>query len=68
MNSRFGLRKFSSVFFMSEQKNIHVRNRRDSDYHLYGIPNNSRENSNGTVHSGGNFPENSNNSRGIERL
>ena len=28
-----------------------------SAYHFYGNPGNSGENSNGTVHSGGNFPE-----------
>ena len=28
-----------------------------SAYHLYGKPKNSGENSNGTVHPGGNFPE-----------
>ena len=28
-----------------------------SAYHLYGKPGNSGENSNGTVHLGGNFPE-----------
>ena len=28
-----------------------------SAYHLYGKPGNSVENSNGTVHPGGNFPE-----------
>ena len=28
-----------------------------SHYHLYGKPGNSRENSNGTVHPGGNYPE-----------
>ena len=28
-----------------------------SAYHLYGKPGNSGENSNRTVHSGGNFPE-----------
>ena len=28
-----------------------------SAYHLYGKPGNSRENSNGTVHPGGNYPE-----------
>ena len=36
-----------------------------SAYHFYGNPDNSGENSNGTVHSGGNFPEKSNTFRGI---
>ena len=36
-----------------------------SAYHLYGKPGNSGENSNGTVHPGGNFPEKSNTFRGI---
>ena len=36
-----------------------------SGYHLYGKPRNSVENSNGTVHPGGNFPEKSNAFRGI---
>ena len=33
--------------------------------HLYGKPENSRENSNGTVHPGGNLPQKSNTFRGI---
>ena len=36
-----------------------------SAYHLYGKPGNSGENSNGTVHPGGNFPEKRNTFRGI---
>ena len=36
-----------------------------SAYHLYGKPRNFGENSNGTVHKGGNFPEKSNTFRGI---
>ena len=36
-----------------------------SAYHLYGKPGNSGENSNGTVHPVGNFPEKSNTFRGI---
>ena len=36
-----------------------------SAYHLYGKPGNSGENSNGTVHPGGNFPEKSITFRGI---
>ena len=36
-----------------------------SGYHLYGKPTNSRENSNGAVNSGGNFPEKNNTFRGI---
>ena len=36
-----------------------------STYHLYGIPRNFGENSNGTVHKGGNFPEKSNTFRVI---
>ena len=36
-----------------------------SAYHLYGKPENSGQNSNGTVHSGGNYPEKSNTFRGI---
>ena len=36
-----------------------------SAYHLYGKPENSGENSNGTVHPGGNYPEKRNTFRGI---
>ena len=36
-----------------------------SAYRLYGKPRNSRENSNGTVHPCGNFPEKSNTFRGV---
>ena len=36
-----------------------------SVYHLYGKPGNSRENSNGMVHPGGNYAEKSNTFRGI---
>ena len=36
-----------------------------SAYHLYGKPRNFGENSNGTVHKGGNFPEKSNTFRVI---
>ena len=39
-----------------------------SAYHLYRKPGNSGENSNGTVHPGGNFPEKSNTFRGITLL
>ena len=35
---------------------------------MYGKPGNSGENSNGTVHPGGNFPENSNTFRGVTFL
>ena len=35
---------------------------------MYGKPGNSGENSNGTAHPGGNFPENSNTFRGITFL
>ena len=36
-----------------------------SAYHLYEKPGNPNENSNGTVHPGGKFPEKSNTFRGI---
>ena len=39
-----------------------------SAYHLYGKPGNSGENSNRTVHSGGNFPEKYYTFRGFDRF
>ena len=50
---------------MGNWKIVNTTDYKGSAYHLYGKPGISGENSNGTVHPGGNFPEESNTFRGI---
>ena len=54
----------SFILFLETCDQLHVKHsllrfatQTRSAYHLYGKPGNSAENSNGTVHPGGNFPE-----------
>ena len=54
----------SFILFLETCDQLHVKNsllkfvtQTRSAYHLHGKPGNSGENSNGTVHPGGNFPE-----------
>ena len=47
----------NNAFWLVESRDAYRLLLSLSAYHLYGKPGNSGENSNGTAHSGGNFPE-----------